>query len=211
MSTATVKKSKITSLKFYKTIENNYPDYKLVLAGEEQDTRESLESVKRASIISILLIYLILATILRSYIQPILIMSVLPFTIIGVTVGILLRGDPISITGLIGVVALLGVVVNDSLILMNFINKSASKNGFGFSVFYSAKNRFRAIILTTLTTFGGLATLMFQTRGEAAYLAPMAISLGVGLAFATLITLVLIPSLYLAFIDFKKRFSGIRT
>ena len=94
---------------------------------------------------------------------------------------------------------------------MNFINKSASKNGFGFSVFYSAKNRFRAIILTTLTTFGGLATLMFQTRGEAAYLAPMAISLGVGLAFATLITLVLIPSLYLAFIDFKKRFSGLRT
>ncbi|MEE2975785.1 MAG: efflux RND transporter permease subunit [Thermodesulfobacteriota bacterium] len=200
-----------SALKFYKTIDNNYPDYKLVLAGEEQDTRESLESVKRASIISILLIYLILATILRSYIQPILIMSVLPFTIIGVTVGILLRGDPISITGLIGVVALLGVVVNDSLILMNFINKSASKNGFGFSVFYSAKNRFRAIILTTLTTFGGLATLMFQTRGEAAYLAPMAISLGVGLAFATLITLVLIPSLYLAFVDFKKRFSGIRT
>ena len=199
-----------SALQFYQTIQNNYPDYKLVLAGEEQDTRESLESVKRASIISILLIFLILATILRSYVQPLLIMSVLPFTIVGVTVGVLLRGDPISITGLIGVVALLGVVVNDSLILMNFINKRVSKNGYAFSVFYSAKNRFRAIILTTLTTFGGLATLMFQTRGEAAYLAPMAISLGVGLVFATLITLVLIPALYLSFIDLKLRFSSLK-
>ena len=93
---------------------------------------------------------------------------------------------------------------------MNFINKRDSKNGYAFSVFYSAKNRFRAIILTTLTTFGGLATLMFQTRGEAAYLAPMAISLGVGLVFATLITLVLIPALYLSFIDLKLRFSSLK-
>ena len=86
-----------------------------------------------------MLIFLILATILRSYVQPLLIMSVLPFTIVGVTVGVLLRGDPISITGLIGVVALLGVVVNDSLILMNFINKRVSKNVYAFSVFYSEK------------------------------------------------------------------------
>ena len=106
-------------IKYFNEIKKDFPGYKLALDGEEQDTRESLESVKRASIISILIIYLILATILRSYFQPILIMSILPFTIIGITVGVLLRGDPISITGLIGIVALLGVVINDSLILMN--------------------------------------------------------------------------------------------
>ena len=134
-------------------------------------------------------------------------MSIVPFCLIGVTFGILLRGDPISITGLIGAVALIGVVINDSLLLMNFINKGVKNNNFGLAVFISAKNRFRAVILTTLTTFAGLLTLMFETRGEAAYLAPMAISLGVCLVFATLITLFLIPSLYLAFIDFKGKFN----
>jgi multidrug efflux pump subunit AcrB len=194
-------------IKYFNEIKKDFPGYKLALDGEEQDTRESLESVKRASIISILIIYLILATILRSYLQPILIMSILPFTIIGITVGVLLRGDPISITGLIGIVALLGVVINDSLILMNFINKGIRNNNFIYSIFYSAKNRFRAIILTTLTTFAGLFTLMFETRGEAAFLAPMAISLGLGLVFATFITLFLIPCLYLCFIDLKKKLS----
>ena len=196
-----------SALEYYETIADEYPGYKLALDGEEQDTRESLNSVKRASVIAILLIYLILATILRSYIQPLLIMSIVPFCLIGVTFGILLRGDPISITGLIGAVALIGVVINDSLLLMNFINKGVKNNNFGLAVFISAKNRFRAVILTTLTTFAGLLTLMFETRGEAAYLAPMAISLGVGLVFATLITLFLIPSLYLAFIDFKRKFN----
>ena len=194
-------------IKFFDSVKEKYPGYKLALDGEEQDTRESLESVKRASIFSILIIYLILATILRSYIQPLLIMSILPFTIIGVTIGVLVRGDPISITGLIGIVALLGVVINDSLILMNFINKGVKNKNYIMSIFYSAKHRFRAIILTTLTTFGGLSTLMFETRGEAAYLAPMAISLGVGLVFATFLTLFLIPCLYLCFIDLKKKFA----
>tara|TARA_Y100001970_G_scaffold147328_1_gene180883 strand:+ start:26944 stop:30006 length:3063 start_codon:yes stop_codon:yes gene_type:complete len=192
---------------YFNNIKKDFPGYKLALDGEEQDTRESLESVKRASIISILIIYLILATILRSYFQPLLIMSILPFTIVGITVGVLLRGDPISITGIIGIVALLGVVINDSLILMNFINKGIRNNNFIYSIFYSAKNRFRAIILTTLTTFAGLFTLMFETRGEAAFLAPMAISLGLGLVFATFITLFLIPCLYLTFVDLKKYLS----
>ena len=109
-------------------------------------------------------------------------------------------------TGLIGAVALIGVVINDSLLLMNFINKGVKNNLYGRAVYISAKNRFRAVILTTLTTFGGLLTLMFETRGEAAYLAPMAISLGVGLVIATFITLFLIPCLYLTLIDVKKKY-----
>ena len=195
-----------SALEFYETIKDEYPGYKIALDGEEQDTRESLDSVKRASVISILLIYLILATILKSYIQPLLIMSIVPFCMIGITFGVLLRGDPVSITGLIGAVALIGVVINDSLLLMNFINKGVKNNLYGRAVYISAKNRFRAVILTTLTTFGGLLTLMFETRGEAAYLAPMAISLGVGLVIATFITLFLIPCLYLTLIDVKKKY-----
>ena len=124
-----------SALEFYETIKDEYPGYKLALDGEEQDTRESLDSVKRASVISILLIYLILATILKSYIQPLLIMSIVPFCMIGVTFGVLLRGDPVSITGLIGAVALIGVVINDSLLLMNFINKGVKNNLYGRAVY----------------------------------------------------------------------------
>ncbi|MDA2920398.1 efflux RND transporter permease subunit [Desulfobacterota bacterium AH_259_B03_O07] len=179
----------------------NFPGYSYRFGGEEAETRESIDSIFRASIIAILLIYIILASILKSYTQPLVIMAVLPFALIGVAVGILLRGEPFSIPVLIGTVALLGVVINDSLLLMDFINKRYRKMNRIMAVAFSAKHRFRPIILTTVTTFGGLASLMLKTRGEAAFLAPMAIALGFGLVFATLITLLLIPCLYLILDD----------
>jgi multidrug efflux pump subunit AcrB len=126
-------------------------------------------------------------------------------------VGILLRGEPLTLPALIGVVALLGIVVNDSLVLMTFINSRAKKMNRVLAVALSAKHRFRPIVLTTVTTFGGLATLMIKFRGEAAFLAPMAIALGFGLVFATFITLILIPCLYLMLDDLnifmKKKWS----
>ncbi len=131
-------------------------------------------------------------------------MSVLPYTIIGVLFGVLLRGEPVSLPALIGFVALLGVVVNDSLVLMDFINNRVKSMNKVVAVFMAAKHRFRPIVLTTVTTFGGLALLMTKTRGESAFLAPMAIALGFGLVFATLITLFLVPSLYLILDDIKK-------
>jgi len=179
------------------------PGYSYVFGGEEEQTRESLESIQRAAIIAILLIYIILATMLKSYTQPIIIMSVLPFALVGVMIGILLRGEPLSLPALIGTVALLGIVVNDSLILMTFINTRFKKMNRMIAVAFSAKHRFRPIILTTVTTFGGLASLMIKFRGEAAFLAPMAIALGFGLLFATFITLLLIPCLYLILDDAK--------
>ena len=100
--------------------------------------RESLDSVKRASVISILLIYLILATILKSYMQPLLIMSIVPFCMIRLRL-VLLRSDPVSITGLIGAVALIGIVINDSLLLVNFINKGVKNNLYGRAVYISLK------------------------------------------------------------------------
>lgn len=190
---------------------SNYPGYTYAFGGEEEQTRESLESIKRAAVIAVLLIYLILATMLKSYTQPFIIMSVLPFAITGVMVGILLRGEPLTLPALIGVVALLGIVVNDSLILMTFINSRFKRMNRVLAVALSAKHRFRPIVLTTVTTFGGLASLMIKFRGEAAFLAPMAVALGFGLVFATFITLILIPCLYLMLDDLniylKKKWS----
>ncbi|MFQ5786665.1 MAG: efflux RND transporter permease subunit, partial [Thermodesulfobacteriota bacterium] len=179
----------------------DFPGYSYVFGGEEEETRKSIQSIFRAAIIAILLVYTILASVLKSYTKPLIIMSVLPFAVIGVAIGILIRGDPFSIPALIGTVALLGIVVNDSLVLMDFINKRHGKMNRIMAVAFSAKHRFRPIVLTTVTTFGGLASLMVKTRGEAAFLAPMAIALGFGLVFATLITLLLIPCLYLILDD----------
>ena len=191
-----------------------YPGYSYNFGGEEEQTRESIESIQSSAIIAILLIYLILASMLKSYTQPIIIMSVLPFAIVGVMVGILLRGEPLTLPALIGVVALLGIVVNDSLVLMTFINSRSKKMNRVLAVAMSAKHRFRPIVLTTVTTFGGLATLMVKFRGEAAFLAPMAVALGFGLLFATFITLILIPCLYLMLDDLniyiKKKWSNWR-
>ena len=193
---------------------NEHPGYSYSFGGEEEQTRESLESIQRSAIIAVLLIYIILASMLRSYTQPFIIMAVLPFALIGVMVGVLLRGEPLTLPALIGVVALLGIVVNDSLVLMTFINSRAKNMNRVMAVALSAKHRFRPIVLTTVTTFGGLATLMIKFRGEAAFLAPMAIALGFGLVFATLITLLLIPCLYLMLDDLniytKKKWSAWR-
>lgn len=192
----------------------DYQGYSYAFGGEEEQTRESLESIQRAAIIAILLIYLILASMLKSYTQPFIIMSVLPFALIGVMVGILLRGEPLTLPALIGVVALLGIVVNDSLVLMTFINARYKRMNRVLAVALSAKHRFRPIVLTTVTTFGGLASLMIKFRGEAAFLAPMAVALGFGLVFATFITLILIPCLYLMLDDLniyiKKKWSNWR-
>lgn len=179
-----------------------YKGYSFNLGGEAEEYQETIGDILRAALAAIILIYLILASILRSYFQPFIIMSILPFTLIGVITGILIRGEPITLPAIIGMVALLGIVVNDSLVLMDFINKRVkTMRNKVMAVAFSAKHRFRPIILTTLTTFGGLSSLMFVYRGEASFLAPMAISLGFGLLFATVILLYLIPALYLILDD----------
>lgn len=181
-----------------------YPGYSYELAGEQEEFQKTLQDIMRASVMALLLIYMILAGVLKSYTQPLIIMSILPFISIGVITGVLIRGEPITLPAIIGAVALLGIVVNDSLILMDFINKRRGRMNRIFAVFLSAKHRFRPIVLTTVTTFGGLASLMYHMRGEASFLAPMAVALGFGLLFASFILLYLIPCLYLILDDFKK-------
>ena len=180
----------------------SYPGYSFRFAGEEEQYTQAISDIKRASLVAVLLIYLILATVLRSCFQPLIIMSILPLCVTGVILGILLRGEPMTLPAMIGMVALLGIVVNDSLLLVDFINRRAGKlPGKAAAVVFSARYRFRPIVLTTLTTFSGLFSLMFVYRGEASFLAPMAASLGFGLVFSTFVILYLVPCLYLALDD----------
>jgi multidrug efflux pump subunit AcrB len=162
--------------------------------------------VAKGALFSLFMIFALIAIPLRSYAQPLIIMSVIPFGFIGAMVGHWILGIPVSMTSFFGVIALSGVVVNDSLILVDFVNKEREVGvPLGQAVQDGAKARFRPILLTSLTTFLGLAPItLFEKSLQAQLVIPMAASLAFGILFATIITLVLIPSLYLVLDDFKK-------
>jgi multidrug efflux pump subunit AcrB len=132
-------------------------------------------------------------------------MVAIPFGMVGAVVGHLIMGYSLSVISMFGVVALSGVVVNDSLVLVDFANRRRSQQVPAYEAVHAAAiHRFRPIMLTTLTTFGGLAPMIFETSRQARFLIPMAISLGFGILFATVITLVLVPAFYLIVEDMKR-------
>jgi len=142
----------------------------------------------------------------RSYIQPLIIMISIPFGIVGAVIGHLLMGYSLSLMSMMGIVALSGVVVNDSLILIDYANRRRKEGANAHdAIALAAVRRFRPIMLTTLTTFLGLTPMIFEQSMQARFMIPMAISLGYGILFATLITLVLVPSLYMIVYDVRSR------
>lgn len=175
-------------------------------AGEQREMNESLGSLKINFIIAMLAIYGLLAVQFKSYSQPAIIMSAIPFGIVGATIGHLLMGYNLGIMSMFGVVALSGVVVNDSLIMIDLINRER-RSGIELSQVLRncATRRFRPIMLTTVTTFFGLLPMIAERSLQARFLIPMAISLAFGVMFATCITLVLVPSLYMILEDIKGR------
>jgi multidrug efflux pump subunit AcrB len=181
---------------------SRYPGVVYGLEGASQEEQNFLRNLTVASIAALFLIYALIAIPLHSYGQPLLIMSVIPFGLIGAVIGHIIMGKAISMFSLFGLVALAGVVVNDSLILVDFINK-AREEGVPLrqAVVDSGTQRFRAIILTSFTTAAGLLPIMFETSVQASSVIPMAISLSYGILFATVITLFLVPSLYILQID----------
>ena len=183
----------------------DYPGLSWSLAGEAERHKESIDSMKIGFTLALLGIYVLMAVPFKSYIQPLLVMIAIPFGFVGAVWGHLLTGYNLSIMSLFGMVALAGVVVNDSLILIDFINRAVRK---GIPVYQavleSGQRRFRPIILTSLTTFFGLVPIMSETSIQAKFLVPMALSLGYGILFATFITLLLTPSLYLILEDIRK-------
>ena len=179
-------------------LQQKYPGLTFSFEGRQADQRESMQSLMKGLLVALIVIYAMLAVPLNSYIQPLIIMAAIPFGIVGAVIGHMIMGFSLSVLSMFGVVALSGVVVNDSLVLIDFANRR-EQDGMSRrqAVHQAGIQRFRPIILTTLTTFGGLSPMIFETSRQARFLIPMALSLGYGILFATMITLVLVPSLYL--------------
>ncbi|RUO38108.1 acriflavin resistance protein [Aliidiomarina shirensis] len=187
----------------------HYPQVRFGLEGASLDEMEALSSLLLGAVFAMFGIYALMAIPLKSYSQPLIIMSVIPFGIIGAIFGHWVLQMPLSMLSLFGLIALAGVVVNDSLILVDYVNQSRDKlRNLKESVVNAGCSRFRAIVLTSLTTFLGLAPIVLERSMQAKFVIPMAISLAFGILFATVITLLLIPCLYLVLDDIKRIFGG---
>jgi len=188
--------NKVLMAKIENEIMPNYPGLNFSYGGMPEQQRKSMKSLQRGFIIALFLIYLLLAVPFKSYFQPFIIMSAIPFGIIGAIWGHLIMGIPLTMIGILGIVALAGVVVNDSLVLVDFVNSRhwVEKMPMLKAVIAASKGRFRPIMLTSLTTFLGVSPMIFETDLQARFLIPMAVSLGFGIIFSTLITLILVPS-----------------
>ena len=189
------------------TVSKKYPGYTYDYTGEFEDTQESLKSMFQAFWLAIALIYIILAALFKSFLQPVIILFTVPFSFVGVVLGLFIMNVELSLLAVIGIVALVGIVVNDSLVLVDFINRArASGMKVYNAVLESGKTRLRPVLLTSLTTIGGLGPMAFGLGGSEPYLAPMAISIVWGLTFATVLTLLVIPCLYIIVDDIKELF-----
>jgi multidrug efflux pump subunit AcrB len=189
-----------------------HPGILYSLEGEQREQQDTIAFLTQGFVVALLGMFALLAIPLRSYIQPLLIMSAIPFGLVGAVIGHLIHGMDLTILSGFGVVALAGVVVNDSLILVDYINRNRRRGVRLRDVIREAgMARFRPILLTSMTTFAGLTPLMLEKSLQARFMIPMAISLAYGVVFATFITMVLIPAEYRILEDLKRiyyRLSG---
>jgi multidrug efflux pump subunit AcrB len=180
----------------------DYPGLTHGYEGRQADLRESMRSLFTSFGLAMFAIYFLLAIPFRSYIQPLIVMVAIPFGMVGAVFGHLLMGYNLSLMSMMGIVALSGVVVNASLVLIDYANRRRREGQGVLEAIQSASlRRFRPVLLTTVTTFVGLAPMIFETSRQARFLIPMALSLGFGVLFATAVTLVLVPCLYVVLED----------
>lgn len=196
--------------KFFPDLLRGTPGVVYSFEGQQRDQQETLEGLAHGFTLVVLGIFAMMAIPFRSYLQPLIVLSAVPFGIVGAIWGHIILGYSTSILSLLGVVALTGIVVNDSLVLVSFINDHR-KQGMPLvqAVHQAGIVRFRPILLTSLTTAAGITPLILEKSVQAQFLIPMAISLAFGVLFATFITLGLVPSLYLILEDFKQVFRWI--
>ena len=181
---------------------SRFPGISYDLEGQAKRTEESLANLKTGFLFAAMIIFLLLASQFQSYIQPVIIMTAIPFGFIGALLGHLIMGLNLTMMSIFGIVALSGIVVNDSLILIDFINKKIKEGQKQEdSVIESGQNRFRPVLLTSITTIAGLFPLLLETSFQAQFLIPMAVSISFGLLAATVLILVFVPSLYLVIKD----------
>ncbi|MCH8149176.1 MAG: efflux RND transporter permease subunit, partial [Planctomycetes bacterium] len=192
------------SLEFPK-LQREYPGTLFEFGGQKLEMKKSMDSLRTAFPVALGLIYVMLAGLFKSYVQPLIVMAVIPFGFIGVVVGHLAMDYPLTIMSMFGMVALTGIVVNDSMILMVFINRRVEDGEPLFeAVIAGGLGRLRPILLTSVTTVLGLAPLIFEQSFQAKFLIPMGIAISAGLVFATVLTLVAVPAMYLVVFDLKK-------
>ena len=181
-----------------------HPGLRYAFEGVEAEQAEAIGSLQIGFTIALLTIFALLAIPLKSYAQPLIIMSAIPFGLVGAIWGHIIVDERVTMLSMMGIVALSGVVVNDSLVMVDFINRHRREgDGLLAAVREAGAARFRPILLTSLTTFVGLAPLLLERSTQAAFLKPMAISLSFGVVFATFITLVLVPTTYMILEDFR--------
>ncbi len=189
---------------FLPTLSQRYPGLAYDFEGQEKRTRESMDSIKSGYLLAMMGIFLLLASQFRSYIQPVIVMTAIPFGLIGAIFGHLVMGLEFTIVSIFGIVALSGIVVNDSLILIDFINRAVGSGmEFDRAVIESGRARFRPVLLTSITTVAGLFPLLLERSFQAQFLIPMAVSICFGLLAATVLTLLYVPALYLIVKDVR--------
>ena len=182
----------------------DFPDVKWGLSGLQRNKRDIISYMGKSFSVALLVMYMLMASLFRSYVQPLMVMFAIPFGLIGALTGHLLLGMEVSIWSMVGMIAVSGVVVNDTLVLVDFINRNrAAGIPLDVSIREAGVSRFRPIMLTSLTTFAGLTPLMLESSLQAQFMIPMAVSLAFGVMFATLVSLVLVPAAYHILEDIK--------
>ena len=190
-------------------LREDFPGITWSFEGSDAEMRRATSSLWGSFGLALAVIYSLLAIAFRGYVQPLIVLVAIPFGIVGAVLGHIWLGYDLSLVSLMGVIALSGVVINDSLIMIDYANRRRREHSAFEAISQAGLRRFRPILLTTLTTFGGLMPLIFEDSLQAQYIIPMAISLGFGILFATAIILVLVPCLYLILEDIRLVFSTI--
>jgi multidrug efflux pump subunit AcrB len=182
-----------------------FPGLTWSFQGRQVQMRESLSALFAGMLLAVLAIYAMLAIPFKSYIQPVIVMVAIPFGAFGAIIGHMLLGYNLSVLSLMGIVGLSGVVVNDSLIMVDYANRLRVRHHSSpvEAIKQAGVRRFRPIMLTTLTTFGGLSPIILESSRQARFLIPMAISLGFGILFATAIILIIVPCFYMIVEDVR--------
>lgn len=191
--------------RLFPQLEQRFPGLTIELGEERKEQGAAMATLARYAGLALLVIYALLAVALRSYLQPLLVMAVIPFSFIGVALGHLLLGVGLTLYSLVALLAVAGVVVNDSLVLVERINRNAAAEGhLLLPLLQAGQARFRPILLTTLTTFLGLMPILWAQGAEAERVIPMAVTLAFGVLFSTLVTLVLVPACYWIFEEVRR-------
>ncbi|ASK20489.1 efflux RND transporter permease subunit [Halomonas sp. N3-2A] len=190
----------------FPTLSNTWAGLEVSMGGRQQDTADNLATLRNAMWLMLAALYALLAIPFRSYFQPLLVLAAIPFGIVGAVAGHMLMGFGLSIISLLGMLALSGVVINDALVLIDYANRKR-REGMDAreAIVAAATRRLRPIMMTTLTTFLGLAPMILETSRQARFMIPMAISLGFGMLFATVILLLVVPCLYLGLENLRER------